>query len=372
MLRAVAVFLSGLTTLTAAGSASAAVTYVGRDIDSGTFNSSFGAQIPAATQPGDVLIATVRNNIYTSNAPGGWTPLNSETGNRTRSWWKFAVAGDAGATRTFSWSAPASWSGSVTVFRGADPAGPIGNYTSAEPSNGATIPLPNVGVVRPGSVRYSSSSSGQVGAGSFSSPGMTAIASTSGVVSLATSYEAVGPGTTAAREHQRGSAGGNPASETVILQPFIPCGDGALSLTQPGTVNFPGSTLTGLNQTIPGLTSFTVDDRTPTHAGWSLSATSTTLTRAGGQTLPEDATRITGGTASAAAGNCSLPANTVTYPLVLPAATIAPPAVKLFNAAAGTGAGPSAIDTALSLLIPADARAGTYTSTWTFTLTAGP
>jgi hypothetical protein len=56
----------------------------------------------------------------------------------------------------------------------------------------------------------------------------------------------------------------------------------------------------------------------------------------------------------------------------LPAASTAPAAVKLFNAAANTGGGPSTVTLTYVLTAPARTFTGTYTSTWTFSIVSGP
>ena len=62
----------------------------------------------------------------------------------------------------------------------------------------------------------------------------------------------------------------------------------------------------------------------------------------------------------------------LTYPIVVPAASTPPSAVKVYNAGAATGAGPSNVSLALKLSVPANAYGGTYSSTWTFTISSGP
>ena len=44
----------------------------------------------------------------------------------------------------------------------------------------------------------------------------------------------------------------------------------------------------------------------------------------------------------------------------------------MFDAAAGTGAGPVNVSLTAALNVPGNARIGTYTSTWTLTLSSGP
>ena len=66
------------------------------------------------------------------------------------------------------------------------------------------------------------------------------------------------------------------------------------------------------------------------------------------------------------------PTNGVSYPYTLPAAATAPTATKIFSAAANTGLGNQTLTLALRLSIPANAFAGSYSSTWTYTLVSGP
>lgn len=151
------------------------------------------------------------------------------------------------------------------------------------------------------------------------------------------------------------------------------CTGGGLGLTAPTTLTFPAATLSGVDQDVTTTLALTGDDQSGTGTGWKLTGTSTTLT-SGANTLPTSATTITGVTRTAGTGNCSLPANAVTYPVTLPAAATAPAAVKLFSAAAGAYSGTGAIDLSVGLKIrvPANARTGTYASTWTLTMVTGP
>jgi len=62
----------------------------------------------------------------------------------------------------------------------------------------------------------------------------------------------------------------------------------------------------------------------------------------------------------------------VAYPFPLPAAATAPTATRLYNVPAGTGMGDQTVTPKWTLAIPANAYAGTYTSTWTLSLVSGP
>ena len=145
----------------------------------------------------------------------------------------------------------------------------------------------------------------------------------------------------------------------------------------PANITFPATTLSGTDQTQTQTQAFDVGDATGTNAGWNIQATSTTFT-AGAHTLPTTATTIASAPTDAcdASSACTLATNSVSYPYTLPAATTAPTATKLFNAAANTGMGSQTITPTWTLAIPSSAWAGgagsPYTSTWTLTLVSGP
>ncbi|MBV8997640.1 MAG: hypothetical protein JO304_01175, partial [Solirubrobacterales bacterium] len=149
------------------------------------------------------------------------------------------------------------------------------------------------------------------------------------------------------------------------------CASGGLNFTPPAALTFPSTTLTGRDQSITTPLSLSPNDQSGSAAGWNLSATSTTLAF-GSHTLPTTAAQITAANVSAVAGTCSLPVNQISYPVTIPAGASPPAAVKLFDAAAATGAGPVNVALTANLAVPGNARTGTYTSTWTITLASGP
>jgi hypothetical protein len=162
------------------------------------------------------------------------------------------------------------------------------------------------------------------------------------------------------------------ASWAGVIVAFKPgCTGGSLTLTPPATVTFPSSALSGKDKTATITGGFTPNDQTNSGSGWNITGTSTTFTT-GAQSLPTTATQITAASAATASQNCSLPTNSITYPVTLPAGAGPPTAVKLYNAAANTGGGPSTVTLTFGLTIPAKTYAGTYTSTWTFTIGSGP
>ena len=145
-----------------------------------------------------------------------------------------------------------------------------------------------------------------------------------------------------------------------------------LSITQPTSVTFPGQGLDGTDHTISAALSWDVVDSTE-GVGWSVSATSTWFA-AGTHHLGAGATRLLLAPAvSCDTGfTCTLPTTSVAYPYTLPAGAPNPTATKLFNAIAGTGRGHETLVTTATLAIPANAYAGIYSSTWTFTVASGP
>jgi hypothetical protein len=167
----------------------------------------------------------------------------------------------------------------------------------------------------------------------------------------------------------RGWAAGNAGAMYALS---APCSAGTLSIGTPATIAFPALSLSGLNQTDTASVGLTVEDETATGFGWNVSATSTTFTSGAGKTLPTTATTVTGASSVAAAGNCTVPVNSVAYPLTLPAAATAPAAVKLFDAGVASGTGPVSVNLNTSLAVPASASSGSYSSTWTFTIASGP
>jgi hypothetical protein len=153
-------------------------------------------------------------------------------------------------------------------------------------------------------------------------------------------------------------------------------GAGALAfVTTPGNVTF-SLVLSGVDQTATTSLPIDVGDSTGSGVGWNVTATSTTFTTGGASPhlLSASATSVkTAPTAACDTGaTCVLAGNGVSYPYSLPAGTTAPTATKLFTAAAASGLGDQTVTTTFTISIPANTYAGSYTSTWTFSLVSGP
>jgi hypothetical protein len=147
---------------------------------------------------------------------------------------------------------------------------------------------------------------------------------------------------------------------------------GALSLLPPASASF-AVVLDGADQTVESPQAFDVHNDTGSTAGWSVTATSTTFSSAS-YTLPASSVTF----ASAPSQECDeseacrLAANDVSYPYTLPAAASAPTATTLVDAAASSGMGDETLRMSASLFVPALIPAGVYSSTWTYSITAGP
>lgn len=145
-------------------------------------------------------------------------------------------------------------------------------------------------------------------------------------------------------------------------------------VTDPGGVAFSG-VLTGLDQTLTTSLAMDVGDGTAS-SGWSISGTSTTFTTGGATPYTLPTTSVTVRTSPSAAcdgaANCTLPSNSIGYPLALPAGATAPTPAKLYQAASGSGVCDQTVMPSFTLAVAPDSYAGSYTSTWTFTLSSGP
>jgi hypothetical protein len=163
----------------------------------------------------------------------------------------------------------------------------------------------------------------------------------------------------------------------------------AAAITVQGTVTA-GSTLTAtgvgsptFNLTLNGV------DQTPTYTlpvsvvdarglavggGWNLTITSTQFNDGSGHTFPAAASTITAVTTACGANStCLAPTNAVANTnLSVPAGATAPAAVKYENAATATGLGTNTISATVQVAVPANVFAGSYSSTVTVAIAAGP
>jgi len=157
-------------------------------------------------------------------------------------------------------------------------------------------------------------------------------------------------------------------SDTLVEQYSLgACTGGSLSILDPGAQNFPALVLSGVDQTESVTVNLQPSDLTGSGAGWSIDATASQFT-SGAHTLPASAASVTAvGVPSVLPGNCSLPSNSVAYPVPLGTT-----AAKIYDAAVNTGEGPSSVPVTFTLNVPSQTYAGTYTSNWVFSIVSGP
>jgi hypothetical protein len=150
---------------------------------------------------------------------------------------------------------------------------------------------------------------------------------------------------------------------------------GSLSIGIPATVDFSG-TLNGLDQVLSDNQGLDVIDATGSGDGWHITLTTTQFTTGGatplllGLTAASDMSS-TGACDSADPTDCDMAADS-TAVIAIPAATVAPAAVVIQTAAQFTGLGPQTFTHVMNLATLASAKAGHYTSTWTYSLITAP
>lgn len=152
----------------------------------------------------------------------------------------------------------------------------------------------------------------------------------------------------------------------LIVVPSATAATLAITIGTASPVTAPGVTLTGIDQTKTFTVASTVSYTPPANtAGWNETASATIPTSAG-KLLPA---LIVSGVAAAACtgGGCIDAVNSVTWPV-----TVGTTAVKVFNAAAGTGTRSVVLTHTFVITYPANALPGTYSSTITLSLVSGP
>jgi hypothetical protein len=183
-----------------------------------------------------------------------------------------------------------------------------------------------------------------------------------------------------------------PAGTSCTITGTLVLNSGVLSVTMPTSLSWSG-TVDGLDQQLVDTTAadqeYVIDDATGSATGWHVTISGTTFTTTG-SSLPNSGTFLTNGsvtsesatsapTAACSSGaTCTLPTDVTTYPVAITTAA-SPTAVTIYDASASTGLGSIVIGGASAadpvgwwLNVPANATAGTYSSTLTMELISGP
>ena len=161
---------------------------------------------------------------------------------------------------------------------------------------------------------------------------------------------------------------GSLAAALLALQPLSAFA--ALSISPPTSVSFTGVQLSGANLQTTASPAVGVTDWVGVSNGWNLTLSTTAFSGPNAASIPDPALSIQSAPSAVCASTCSsMPTNGVTYPVSIPQNNTA---VKWFNASAGTGLGDFTITPTLSLAIPANTFAGSYTATETYSIVSGP
>jgi hypothetical protein len=151
----------------------------------------------------------------------------------------------------------------------------------------------------------------------------------------------------------------------LVAAPSAAAATFTFSVTTTSPVTAPGITLTGDDQTktfsIVTQVAYTGSGNT---AGWNIQS-SQTQPKSGTNLIPYFT--VTAGSFACSSGCTTNPTNGITYPI-----TLSGTAQKIYNAAANTGRGTFNMTSTYQVNYPANAIAGTYSSTVTLTGATGP
>jgi len=343
-----------------------------------TATAAVAPTLPAASTAGTLLVATLTSQKNTAfNLPSGWTRAAQAHQTNADAEILYYAGNPGGITSvTFTNTGGSSTAGQLSEWSGvaASPLDRTGSTTALAATSVA--PATSQATTVAGELAVTSTAEYLVLASTATytpGTGWTNLGS-SGATSSSYHYTAdyrTGVPIGVVSETITSSAIGALSAAVATFKPLT-CTGGTLGLTPPSTVAFPAVTLNGTNQTATTSADLAASDMSGSAAGWNVQATSTTFTNGAGRTLPTSATTVTGGAATAVSGNCDLPTNSIPYPVTLPAGTTAPTAVKVYDAASGTGGGPLTVTLSFKLAVPASAYMGSYSSTWTFTIASGP
>jgi hypothetical protein len=124
-------------------------------------------------------------------------------------------------------------------------------------------------------------------------------------------------------------------------------------------------TLDGTDQTVTYKPTLGVSDARGTGNGWHLTESATALSDGAGHSLIQQISAVA--QACHAGSTCSLPTSNVTLPVAVGTA-----GTSFYSSATNYGLGKVDVTPTVSVAIPGNSYAGTYTSTVTFAAVAGP
>jgi hypothetical protein len=371
---------AALALLLAATPAAAAITYRSSTTNTATATNSVVLSTPADVQVGDVMVASVvvggpggpGNTPGTLATPTGWTQAIApkiQGGVEVGLYYRVVTGTEAA---TYTWSVA---SGSFTLAGGiVDYAGvnatPLDGTSSAGAKNGNAACTAFTTTTANDQIVVAAADNASV---SWTPPaGMTERFDVGGVNGELehSDVRQTTAGSTGTKTATPSSSTKAWACEMLALKPSA----GTLSVSAPGAAPSFALTLNGLDQTTTYQPAVTVTDTRTVSSGWNLQITSTQFNDGSGHTLPTTASTVTGVTRACNTGSTcgTLPTNNVSYPFTIPAGAGPPAAVKLYNAAAGTGSGIVNVTPTVQVSVPGNAAAGSYSSDLTLTVASGP
>ena len=328
--------------------------------------------LPAASGAGNLLVATLSGDSAAAPfaGPEGWRLAVWSGLNRGRAEIWYLANNPGGVTRvTFTAAGATATSGQVSEWNGADALDPLDVVGSATRANASDITVsaglaPAVG----GELKIAAFTEAAIPGGRplASAVRWASLGSLSTASRVYTGHYQLGVTTGSVTETERSRAAGDWSAVLATFRPALgsdACAGGPLGLSAAGDIDLRGAS---------ARVALRVSDMTGGGEGWRLAATSTSFRDSAGRVLPGTAVVVIAGGASAVADNCSLPTNSVSYPVRLPAGPTEPPSVELYDAAPDTGSGPSDLAFTFAVKAPAAVAGRHYSSTWTFTLSSGP
>ncbi len=344
--------------------------------------------LPSASTSGNLLVASISGWGDSTNvtAPGGWTSAAQASGGGTRRTAIFYYTNNPGSISSalFTFGASTTFiAGQISEWSGMGTSAPLDITNKNNSASGTTFTMNSGGASTiVGSeiavTAFQEDFSAATTVAFTPASGWTNFGNT-GATSRTTQYTAdyeTGLASGASPSEQQTSTVSATVGWLAAIATFAPppsCTGGSLTITSPGGgVQFNGVNLNGLDRTDNAQPTFIPTDQTGSNAGWNIQLTSTQFITGSSHTLPTTATTLTSASRQTGPGTCTLPTNSVTYPITVPAGAGPPAAVKIYNAAANTGEGASSINFNFNIALPASAYSGTYNSTWTVTIASGP
>jgi hypothetical protein len=339
--------------------------------------------LPGASTTGTLLIAMFSGwgDNSSTNGPAGWTNAIETSGGLSRrtSIWYYANNPGGISSAQFTLGSSTTWvGGQMTEWSSMDTLAPLDVSNRGNSASGTTFNIAggqNTAVANELAVTVWQEDLTSASTVTFTpGSGYTNFGNT-GATSNTTQYTADYDEPIANNTNPSETQTSNVSATTgwlAAIATFAPtptCTGGSLTIN-PQSQNF-SVTLNGTNRTNSQQLSATASDMTGSGSGWNIQLTSTQFTT-GSHTLSTSATSVTGASNQAQAGTCIRPTKSVGYPTTVPAGAGPPTAVKIYHAAASTGEGAVSVTFNMTVAVPANAFAGTYNSTWTYTIATGP